>query len=118
MSPVERHTARFREGRPRRPHRVAAVVGPHVAAFELGVAHEVFGLDRSEYSDPWYEFRVVAVLGNPVPVTDGDWAIITPWTLEDLAGADTVIVPTWPDLDAPADPELHCARSTTGVGDW
>ena len=106
MTSVQRHGARFRERRRRRPHLVAAVVGPHVAAFELGVAHEVFGIDRSEYSDPWYDFRVVAVRGNPVPVTDGDWSISTPWALEDIADADTVIVPTWPDLDAPADPAL------------
>ncbi len=106
MAAVRRHRARFGERRGPRPHLVAAVVGRHVAAFELGVAHEVFGLDRSEYSDPWYDFRVVAALGNPVPVTDGDWSISTPWTLEDVAEADTVIVPTWPDLDAAADPAL------------
>src|SRR4029450_10822046 len=106
MTPVQRHSDRFRERREQQPHLVAAVVGPHVAAFELGVAHEVFGLDRSEYADPWYDFRVVAVSGSPVPVTDGDWSINTPWTLEDLAEADTVIVPTWPDLDAPAPPVL------------
>ncbi len=40
-----------------RRHVVAAVAGPTVAAFELGVGHEVFGLDRSELVDPWYEFR-------------------------------------------------------------
>jgi AraC family transcriptional activator FtrA len=106
MAVVERHRPRFREGRGRRPHLVAAVVGRHVAAFELGVAHEVFGLDRSEYSDPWYDFRVVAALGNPVPVSGGDWSITTPWTLDDVAEAGTVIVPTWPDLDAPAPPAV------------
>jgi AraC family transcriptional regulator, transcriptional activator FtrA len=102
MAVVQRHSARFGERRARRPHLVAAVVGRHVAAFELGVAHEVFGLNRSEYSDPWYEFRVVAAFGNPVPVSGGDWSINTPWTLDDMAEADTVIVPTWPELDTPA----------------
>jgi AraC family transcriptional activator FtrA len=96
---------------------VAAVVGRHVAAFELGVAHEVFGLDRSEYSDPWYDFRVVAALGNPVGVSGGDWSVSTPWTLDDLADADTVIVPTWPDLDAPAPSGLLDAlRAVHGQG--
>jgi len=28
--------------------------------FELAVACEVFGLDRSELADPWYRHRVVA----------------------------------------------------------
>jgi AraC family transcriptional regulator, transcriptional activator FtrA len=81
---------------------VAAIVGSEVAAFELGVAHEVFGLDRSEYADPWYELRVVAAFGNPVPVSGGGWSVVTPWTLDDVADADTVIVPVWPDRDEPA----------------
>jgi transcriptional regulator GlxA family with amidase domain len=106
MTVIQRHRARFREQTSPRPHVVAAVVGRHAAAFELGVAHEVFGLDRSEYADPWYDFRVVAALGTPVPVSDGDWSITTPWTLDDLSDADTVIVPTWPGLDVPAPARL------------
>jgi transcriptional regulator GlxA family with amidase domain len=83
------------------------VVDHHVAAFELGVAHEVFGLDRSEYADPWYEFRVAAVHGSPVPVTGGGWSLTTPWGIEAIADADTVIIPVWPDKAEPlADPEL------------
>ena len=46
-------------------HVVCAVAGSQVAAFELGVAHEVFGLDRSELVDPWYDFRLVAVGDAP-----------------------------------------------------
>lgn len=106
MALIQRHSARFRESRGPRPHVVAALVGRQVAPFELGVAHEVFGLDRSEYADPWYDFRVVAAFGNPVPVTEGDWSITTPWTIADLADADTVIVPVWPDLDVPAPPPV------------
>ncbi|HEY8526194.1 MAG TPA: helix-turn-helix domain-containing protein [Acidimicrobiales bacterium] len=103
MASGQRRAARRRETR---RHVVAALVGSRFAAFELGTAHEVFGIDRSEYSDPrpWYEFRVVAAFGTPVPVMHGGWALSTPWTLDDLADADTVVVPVWPDLDAPADP--------------
>jgi AraC family transcriptional regulator, transcriptional activator FtrA len=85
---------------------VAAVVGSSVAAFELGVAHEVFGLDRSEYADPWYRFRVVGAFGTTIPVTDGDWSITTRYTLDDLTEADTVILPVWPERAAPAPTEL------------
>jgi transcriptional regulator GlxA family with amidase domain len=92
--------------REREGHLVAAVVGSHVAAFELGVAHEVFGLDRSEYADPWYRFRVIGAFGTTIPVNDGDWSITTPYTLDDLADADTVILPVWPDRSAPAPPRL------------
>lgn len=86
---------------------VVALVDHHVAAFELGVVHEVFGLDRSQYADPWYEFRVAAVGGSPVPVTNGGWSITTSWGLDALADADTVVIPTWPDKgDVPAAPEV------------
>lgn len=85
---------------------MTAVVGSSVAAFELGVAHEVFGLDRSEYASPWYRFRVIGAFGSTIPVTDGDWSITTPYTLDDLADADTVIMPVWPGLADPAPTEL------------
>ena len=85
---------------------VAAVVGSSVAAFELGVAHEVFGIDRSEYADPWYRFRVIGAYGTTIPVTDGDWSITTSYTLDDLADADTVILPVWPGRSSPAPPRL------------
>ena len=76
---------------------VAALVGSHAAAFELGTAHEVFGVDRSEYASPWYRFRVVGAFGTTIPVNYGDWSISTPYTLDDLADAETVIVPVWPE---------------------
>jgi AraC family transcriptional activator FtrA len=85
---------------------VAAVVGSHVAAFELGVAHEVFGLDRSEYADPWYRFRVIGAFGSTIPVTNGDWHVTTPYTLDDLDEAETIIVPVWPERDGAAPPQL------------
>lgn len=81
-------------------------MGRQVAAFELGVAHEVFGLDRSEYVDPWYRFRVVGAFGTTIPVRDGDWSISTPYTLDDLAEADTIILPVWPDRASPAPPAV------------
>jgi len=90
-------------------HMVAAVVGSHVAAFELGVAHEVFGLDRSEYASPWYRFRVIGAFGTTIPVTGGDWSITTPYTLADLDDAQTIILPVWPDRGLPAPPALLVA---------
>src|SRR5690606_19560648 len=89
-----------------RGHLVAALVGSPVAPFELGVAHEVFGVDRSEYADPWYRFRVVGAFGQTIPVSGGGWSITTPHTLDDLAEAETILLPGWPDWDRPAPPEL------------
>ena len=87
-------------------HLVCAVAGPEVAAFELGVAHEVFGLDRSELVDPWYEFRLVALDDRPVEVTYGGYQITTPWRIDALAEADTIVVPAWKAIDSAAPPEL------------
>lgn len=89
-----------------RPHRVAALVGPEADAFELGVVHEVFGLDRSEYADPWYELLIVGLTAGPIPVRQGTWSISTPWTLADAVDADTIIVPVWHDVGRPGPPEL------------
>lgn len=80
----------------RRRHVVAAVAGTQVAGFELGVATEVFGLDRSELVDPWYDFRLVAAVGDePIEVIDGGYHIVTPWRLDELTRADTIVVPAW-----------------------
>ena len=46
---------------------VAVVLLENVAVFELGVACEVFGIDRSEQGVPAHDFAVVAV--EPLPLT-------------------------------------------------
>ena len=85
---------------------MCAVAGSTVAAFELSVGHEVFGLDRSELVDPWFEYRVVAAGQHPIAVTNGSWTISTPYRLADLADADTILVPAWYSFDAPTDPAV------------
>ncbi|HET6954402.1 MAG TPA: helix-turn-helix domain-containing protein [Acidimicrobiales bacterium] len=103
-----------RSGRPSREdgHLVVALVGSVVAPFELGVVHEVFGIDRSEYADPWYRLRVVGAFGSTIPVAHGAWQITTPHTLDDLAEADTVVVPVWPERDGKAPDDLLDALRT------
>ena len=72
-------------------HRVAAVVLNDVAPFEMAVPCEVFGIDRSDLVTPWYEFRLCAA--EPAPIrTDVGFSIDTPFGLETLDWADTVIV--------------------------
>ena len=69
------------------------------APFELAVACEVFGIDRSEdVGRPWYEFLVCAA--DPTPVTTtGGFTLDTPYGLADLDRADTVIVTTAADAE-------------------
>ncbi len=74
--------------------KVVAVVGQQVAAFELGVLSEVFGMDRSDDGLPVYEFRVAAV--DPPPLmTDAGFSIDTPYRIDELETADLIAIPAW-----------------------
>lgn len=73
---------------------VAAVVGDPVAAFELGVVCEVFGLDRTGDGLPGYDFAVCAVSPGLVPTTSG-YSIAVEHDLDRLAAADLIAVPAW-----------------------
>ena len=78
----------------KRRHTVAAVAADGVAPFELAVGCEVFGIDRSELVDPWYRFIVCAAGPTPIRTSVG-FTIDTPYGLDDVRKADTVIVPAW-----------------------
>ena len=77
---------------PMSPHRVVTLVGPHVAMFELSVACEVFGLDRSYLVDPWYDHRVAAAVPGEHVSPEGV-RIQTPYGLDEVARAGTVVIP-------------------------
>ncbi|HVM01622.1 MAG TPA: helix-turn-helix domain-containing protein [Acidimicrobiales bacterium] len=83
-----------------RSHTVAAVVAHGVAPFELAVACEVFGIDRSDLVDPWYRFVVCAAEPPPIRTSAG-FTIDTPHGLDEVRRADTVIVPAWAPCDRP-----------------
>ena len=88
-----------------RPHTVATVVAPKVAMFELAVACEVFGLDRPELVDPWYRHLVCA--GGPPPLRSPEGVEVhAPHGLDDVATADTVVVPGWPYQSCPPSSDL------------
>lgn len=84
-------------------HRVAVAVMPGAPIFELAVPCEVFGIPRPELVDPWYEFRLCAT--EPGAVVAGGFAATTPFGLDELVEADTVIVPACTNVHArqPAD---------------
>ncbi|MCW2605081.1 MAG: AraC family transcriptional regulator, partial [Pseudonocardiales bacterium] len=71
---------------------VATIALPGLNPFELGVACEGFGLDRSDDGLPNYDFAVVSLDDQPVPTSAG-WSLITPHRLDRAAQADLVIVP-------------------------
>ncbi|MGP3971273.1 GlxA family transcriptional regulator [Streptomyces sp. 6N223] len=79
--------------RRRRPHVVAVAVTDGAPVFELAVPCEVFGIDRSDLADPWYELRLCAAGPDPGPPrTTAGLAVHTPYGLDDLPDADTVVI--------------------------
>jgi transcriptional regulator GlxA family with amidase domain len=72
---------------------VAVLLADQAAAFEYGVVHEVFGIDRTEQGVPAFEFRVCAEHPErPVDFQNG-LSLNVPYGLEGLKGADLVAVP-------------------------
>ncbi len=84
--------------------KVVAVVVAGVSPFELGVACEGFGVDRTDDGVPRVDFAVASVDGAAVP-TSGGMSISTTHRLDVADDADLVIVPA---TDGPAvwPPEL------------
>jgi AraC family transcriptional regulator, transcriptional activator FtrA len=90
-------------------HRVAALVYDGLSLFELAIAAEVFGLERPELDAPWwYAFEVCAERPGPLQ-TLASFELVAPHGLDELAGADTVIVPGVPDVHRDPSEELVAA---------
>jgi transcriptional regulator GlxA family with amidase domain len=79
-------------------HVVAAVVDQGALTFDFAIPCEVFGLDRSDIVDPWYEFLVVAAGARDVRMQTG-FVMRAPHGLNALDRADTIVVPGWSDPD-------------------
>lgn len=67
--------------------------------YELSIPCTVFGKPQSDLADPWYDLRLCGTGERPRDgVSAGTGLTLrTPFGLEDLVGADTVIVPSVPD---------------------
>jgi transcriptional regulator GlxA family with amidase domain len=79
-------------------HVVAAVIDQGALTFDFAIPCEVFGLDRSDIVDPWYEFLVVAAGKRRVRTQTG-FVMDAPYGLDALERADTIVVPGWSDPD-------------------
>ncbi|HSV64615.1 MAG TPA: helix-turn-helix domain-containing protein [Mycobacteriales bacterium] len=102
-------------------HRIrnVAVLAPdRVSPFELAVACEVFGLDRSAQGLPRPDFAVVRWQRGPIATLAG-FGIDTPHRLDRAAVADLLIMPSWPDLAVPP-PAAVCRtlRAAVDRGAW
>ncbi|GAA3210891.1 GlxA family transcriptional regulator [Dactylosporangium siamense] len=75
-------------------HIVGVAATEDMPVFELAVPCEVFGIDRSDLADPWYELRFAAVTPGVLPSRSG-LTITAPFPLRSLLDADTLIVPAF-----------------------
>jgi AraC family transcriptional activator FtrA len=74
---------------------VAVVVPQRPGFFELGVLHEVFGVDRTDEGVPAIEFRLCSEQpGVPIAMQYGV-SLTTPYGLEGADDADLVVVPAY-----------------------
>ncbi|SON63665.1 HTH-type transcriptional regulator CdhR [Mycobacterium simulans] len=78
-------------------HRVAVLAEPDAIAFDLAIAIEAFGRVRLANGDPGYQVRVC---GCAPVVAAGPIRIGTDFGLEELANADTIVVPGRNDVTA------------------
>jgi transcriptional regulator GlxA family with amidase domain len=101
------------------PGRSVAVLGTDdTSAFELGVACEVFGVDRSDRGIPLWDFAVCLDQAGPVRCRSG-FTLDSAYGLERMAGADLVVVPCWPHLDTPPSaPLAEALRAAHDRGAW
>ncbi|MGI5185223.1 GlxA family transcriptional regulator [Dactylosporangium sp. CA-152071] len=75
-------------------HLVGVAVTEDMPVFELAVPCEVFGIDRSDLADPWYELRFAAAAPGVVQARSG-LSVTAPYDLGTLADVDTLIIPAF-----------------------
>ncbi len=93
---------------------VAILALPGVQPFELGVAWEGFGIDRSDEGVPRYDCAIVAQ--TPRVQTAAGYTINTPHRLDWARSADLVVVPAQLDRDRHCEPVLQLLRESVDRG--
>ena len=91
-------------------HSVAVVISEGLGLFEFGIATEVFGLNRPEFTFPWYEFNVVSATTKTVTATGGV-TVSANEKLEALTRVDTIIIPSWNSDITPSDELINALHS-------
>src|SRR2546430_16833425 len=87
-----------------------------VSPFELGVACEVFGVDRSCLVQPWPDFAVCGLEPGSIR-TGGNFNIQTSAGLDRLEQADLAIVTWWaPFTLPPPAPAMAALRRVVDMG--
>ncbi len=87
---------------------VAALTQDGGGAFGIGVAHEVFGYDRTGRGVPGFDFALVAPSPGPIR-TDTGLVLHIEHGLKRLAQADLIMVLSWEDFQLEPEPALLAA---------
>jgi transcriptional regulator GlxA family with amidase domain len=87
---------------------VSCVVDTWGHPFELGVAAEVFGTDRSDQGLPNFDFAVCSAVTGPIRASGG-MSISPAYDLDRVAEADLVVVAAWQTDPGTADPAVAAA---------
>lgn len=98
-------------------HVVAVAVTDGAPIFELAVACEVFGIERRDLVDPWYEMRLCAAQPGNLRTAAG-LRVDTPYGLDELVEADTIIVSAMPvEMRlSPPEPLLEALKTAHAKG--
>ncbi|MCH0563862.1 MULTISPECIES: helix-turn-helix domain-containing protein [unclassified Streptomyces] len=88
-----------------RPHRVAVIVEEDTNPFELGCATELFGLPRPELGRDLYAFTLCTPHDRTV-MRDRFFTLTEAAGLEAAETADTLIIPSRPDVSRPRHPAV------------
>lgn len=89
-------------------HRVAAIAHDDLCTFEYGITAEIFGQQRPEMGDGWYDLVTVAATPGPLRALGG-LIFHAEQGLEGLADADTIVIPGWSGIDVPVPEALITA---------
>jgi transcriptional regulator GlxA family with amidase domain len=101
--------------------KVACIVDDLVSPFEIGVASEVFGDDRTDRGVPRFDFRLVAPTPGRISVDSaGGFAMVVDHDLAFADEADVVIVPAFRDcgVDTCGVAVLDAIRRARSRGAW
>ena len=89
---------------------MVALLYDGLCTFEFGIVAEVFGLPRPELDENWYSFSTVSLEQGRLQAMGGI-VVQCPNNLDDIEGADTLVIPGWRDKDAPVPRRLAEAIS-------
>lgn len=86
-------------------HQVVAVAYDRLRTFEFGCVVEFFAVERPELNVDWYRFTVCTADKHVIQAVGGIHIEVEAG-LEALAGADTILIPAWRDINEIPDERL------------